>query len=158
VAVWSVTDDTIATPHARPTARQRASQAEMSPRDSCAPGIALAADCTSVESSIWLDGVTAARAPCAGAGTITEGGTEMRRVLSVTCGLLLLASAAWAADIEGTVKSIDMGDRAIVLEDGTRLVVAEGLNLDNVQEGKKVKLSYEEREGKNVVTTIDVTE
>jgi hypothetical protein len=80
----------------------------------------------------------------------------MRRVLSVTCGLLLLASAAWAADIEGTVKSVDTADRAIVLEDGTRLVVAEGMSMDKVQEGKKVKLSYEERDGKNVVTTIDV--
>src|SRR5512143_852716 len=82
---------------------------------------------------------------------------HMRRMLGITCGLLLIASAAWAADLEGKVKSVDTADRVIELEDGTRLWAAEGLSLDNVTEGANVKLSYEERDGKNVATSVEVT-
>jgi uncharacterized protein DUF1344 len=80
----------------------------------------------------------------------------MRRALSITCGLLLMAGAAWAADIEGTVKSVDTTDRVIELQDGTRVYAAEGMPIEQIQEGAKVKLSYEERDGKNVATSVEV--
>lgn len=81
----------------------------------------------------------------------------VRRIAGTVCAVLLVAStAAWAADMEGKIKSVDPGERVIVLEDGTRLWAAEGLDMDKLKEGAKVKLSYEERDGKNIVTGVEV--
>jgi hypothetical protein len=83
----------------------------------------------------------------------------MKKVLSVVAlAVMLAAGAAWAAEIEGKIQTIDAGDRMFVLEDGTRLWVAEGLSMDALKEGAKVKASYEERDGKNVTTSFDVSE
>ncbi len=83
----------------------------------------------------------------------------MRRIVGTTLALLLAVStAAFAADIEGKIRSVDPSDRVIVLEDGTRLWIAEGMPMDNLKEGASVKASYEERDGKNVVTGLTVSD
>ncbi|MGH7323055.1 MAG: DUF1344 domain-containing protein [Candidatus Rokuibacteriota bacterium] len=84
----------------------------------------------------------------------------MRKIVGLTLALLLVLSSApvWAADIEGKIQKVDSADRVIVLEDGTRLSVAEGMSLDNLKEGTKVKASYEERDGKKVLTNVQVSE
>jgi hypothetical protein len=83
----------------------------------------------------------------------------MKKVLSVVAlAVMLAAGAAGAAEIEGKIQTIDAGDRVFVLEDGTKLWVAEGLSMDSLKEGAKVKASYEERDGKNVTTSFDVSE
>ncbi len=84
----------------------------------------------------------------------------MRKIVGITLALLLVLSAAsgWAADIEGKIQKVDSTDRVIVLEDGTMLSVAEGIALDNLKEGTKVKASYEERDGKKVLTNVQVSE
>ena len=38
------------------------------------------------------------------------------------------------------------------------IFIAEGVAMDNLQEGKSVKASYEEREGKKVATIVEVSE
>ncbi len=84
----------------------------------------------------------------------------MRRVLGIAVVALLVLSAAgaWAGDVEGKIQSVNAMDRAIVLEDGTKLWVAEGLAMDTLKEGAKVKASYEERDGKNVVILFVISE
>jgi Cu/Ag efflux protein CusF len=84
----------------------------------------------------------------------------MKKALGIIPVLLLVVSAVsvWAADIEGKVQRVDSSDRVIVLDDGTKLWVAEGLAMDNIKEGTKVKVSYEERDGKNIVTTLQVAD
>jgi hypothetical protein len=83
----------------------------------------------------------------------------MRRLFGLTgVMLLVVVSAAWAGDLEGKVQSVDTPARVIVLDDGTRLSAAEGLSLDRLQEGIKVKLSYEEREGTKIVTAFEVVD
>jgi hypothetical protein len=83
----------------------------------------------------------------------------MRKLTSVLAlGLVLVAGAAMAAEIEGKIQSVDQGERVIVLDNGTKLWVAEGLSMDALKEGAKVKASYEERDGKNVTTSLDVSE
>ena len=67
-----------------------------------------------------------------------------------------LSGAAWAADIEGKVKSVDAGEKSFTLEDGTKIWVAEGVSLDMLKEGADVKASYEEKDGKNIATSIEV--
>jgi len=84
----------------------------------------------------------------------------MRKVVGIALALLLVIFAAgvWAADIEGKIQQVDTSGRVIVLEDGTRLWAAEGLAMDNLKEGTKVKASYEERDGRNILTGIQVSE
>ena len=82
----------------------------------------------------------------------------MRTVLGVALAMLLTlsAAAAWAGEIEGTIQKLDPAERTFVLDNGTQLWLAEGLSMENLKEGATVKASYEERDGKNVVTTLDV--
>lgn len=84
----------------------------------------------------------------------------MKRVVAaVLLGLVLMGAAgAWAAEIQGKIQSVDRLDRVIVLEDGTRLWLAEGLSMETLREGASVKAAFEEREGKNVITSFEVSE
>jgi len=83
---------------------------------------------------------------------------SMRKVLGVVLmGVLVLcAVSAWAGEMEGKIQAVDASDRSIVLSDGTKLSVAEGVSLDMLKEGTDVKVAYEERDGKNVATSIEV--
>ncbi|HXJ77651.1 MAG TPA: DUF1344 domain-containing protein [Candidatus Methylomirabilis sp.] len=84
----------------------------------------------------------------------------MRTVLGVTLALLLGlgVTLAWAEDISGKVQSVDQNERAFVLDDGSKIWVAEGVSMDALKEGASVKASYEERDGKKVATSIEVSE
>lgn len=84
----------------------------------------------------------------------------MRTVLGISLALLLGIgiTGAWAGDISGKVQTIDTAERAIVLDNGSKLWVAEGVPMDNLKEGDNVKASYEDRDGKMVVTTIEVSQ
>jgi len=84
----------------------------------------------------------------------------MRTVLGITLALLLGlgVTAGWAEDISGKVKSVDQSERAFVLDDGSKIWVAEGVSMDTLKEGASVKASYEERDGKKVATSLEVSE
>jgi Protein of unknown function (DUF1344) len=84
----------------------------------------------------------------------------MLRKLAIVALLLVFAAAApvWAEEISGKIQKVDTGDRSIVLEDGTQLWLGESVSADALQEGKTVKASYEEKDGKKVVTAIEVSE
>jgi hypothetical protein len=84
----------------------------------------------------------------------------MKKAVGIALALMLVVSVggAWADDIEGKIQSVDASDRVIVLEDGTRLWVAEGQAMDDLKEGAKVKASYEERDGTKVLTGIEVSD
>ena len=84
----------------------------------------------------------------------------MKKTLGIAIALLLVfaVAGAWAAEIQGKIKSADEQERSIVLEDGTQLWVAEGLPMDNLKEGASVKASYEMRDGKNVTTSLEVSD
>ncbi len=84
----------------------------------------------------------------------------MRKIATVMVAgwLAMSAAGAWAADVEGKVQSVDTSERVVMLDDGTKLHVAEGVSLESIKEGDEVKASYEERDGKNVATSIKVSE
>jgi hypothetical protein len=83
----------------------------------------------------------------------------MRVVIAVMLALLvsLTAAGAWADEVQGKVQTVNAAERMIVLEDGTQIWIAEGLALDDLKEGSTIKASYEERDGKKVATTIEVS-
>lgn len=82
----------------------------------------------------------------------------MRKVLGIAVALLLVLSVAgaWAGEIQGKIQKVEPTDRMFILEDGTQLWVSEGLSLDILKEGVSVKANYEERDGKKVVTGLEV--
>jgi len=84
----------------------------------------------------------------------------MKKVVGIVMALLLVfaVAGAWAEEIQGKIKAVDVAERAFSLEDGTQLWMAEGLPLDTLKEGASVKASYEERDGKKIVTSVEVSE
>ncbi|HEV8639910.1 MAG TPA: DUF1344 domain-containing protein [Methylomirabilota bacterium] len=70
--------------------------------------------------------------------------------------LALSFAGAWAGEIEGKIQTLDTSDRTIVLDNGTTLSVAEGVSMDMLKQGADVKVSYEERDGKNIATSVEV--
>ena len=83
----------------------------------------------------------------------------MKVVMAIAVALMLTLTAvgAWAEEVQGKVQTVDPGERTIVLEDGTKIWVAEGVSMENVKEGAAVKASYEERDGKKVATSLEVS-
>ena len=79
-------------------------------------------------------------------------------MLALALVLALGATGAWAEDIAGKIQSVDTADRAFVLEDGSKIWLAEGVSMDNLKEGTSVKASYEERDGKKIATTVELVE
>lgn len=53
---------------------------------------------------------------------------------------MLLSSVAFAGEMTGTVKEVDMTKHMIVLEDGMSVMTNESVKLDNVMAGDKVKI------------------
>lgn len=82
----------------------------------------------------------------------------MRAFFAITVGLMIIvasAVAASAADVEGKIQSIDAGERTITLDNGTKVWISDGMSTDNLKEGAEVKVSYEEKDGKNVATSVE---
>jgi Cu/Ag efflux protein CusF len=84
----------------------------------------------------------------------------MRRAMGLALAVLLgwSVAVASAAEVSGKVQSIDAGERVVVLDNGTKFWVAEGLPIDKLKEGAVVKASYEERDGKSVITALEVSD
>jgi hypothetical protein len=71
---------------------------------------------------------------------------------------LALTAAAAAADVEGKIKTLDSTEKSFVLEDGTKVWLGDGVSMDNLKEGSDVKASYDEKDGRNVATSVEVKE
>lgn len=84
----------------------------------------------------------------------------MKRIFGILMAVLLVLSAAsvWAGEIQGKIQKVNPADRMFVLEDGTQLWVAEGLSVDTLKEGASVKATFEERDGKKVITNFEVSQ
>ena len=69
-----------------------------------------------------------------------------------------LTAVAAAADVEGKIKTLDSTEKSFVLEDGTKVWLGDGVSMDNLKEGSDVKASYDEKDGRNVATSVEVKE
>jgi len=74
----------------------------------------------------------------------------MKTLLTTFVASLAFVGAAFAGEVEGKVQSIDA--TKIVLENGTELAIGEGVSVDGVQTGAKVKVVYDD--GTKMVTEI----
>ncbi len=74
----------------------------------------------------------------------------------VTVLLMFSVVGAWAAEMEGKIQTVDTSDRTLVLDNGMRVTVADGVVIEGLREGNEVKVTFEERDGKNVATIVEV--
>jgi ferric-dicitrate binding protein FerR (iron transport regulator) len=84
----------------------------------------------------------------------------LRKLAIVALVLVSMAVPLWAEEVSGKIQKMDTSDRSIVLEDGTQLWLAESVSVsaDQLKEGVTVKASYEEKDGKKVVTAIEISQ
>ena len=71
--------------------------------------------------------------------------------------MLALASAAQAAELEGVVKQLDTAASTLTLEDGTELRIPSQDLMDKLREGDKVLVTFEEKDGEKVVSSVEIT-
>lgn len=79
----------------------------------------------------------------------------MRILIGAVAATAILgaASAAFAADTTGVVKSIDMKTDMVTLSDGMAYTAAKGVSLSNVKVGEKVAVTYSQK-GKAMEATM----
>ena len=83
----------------------------------------------------------------------------MRRALLLMAALLVAVSVAWAAqEIEGKIMSVDAYGKMVTLHDGTTLRIPPDVKVqrDALKEGVTVKVTFEQKGGQNIVTSIVV--
>lgn len=83
----------------------------------------------------------------------------MRKTFISVAALAALAFAtpAFAQEVVGVIKTYEDGTRVIILEDGTRYTLSEGVTIKSYMPGMKVRYVVEDRGGTRYVTKI-VTE
>ena len=65
-------------------------------------------------------------------------------------------TVAWANDKEGTVKIIKVNERVMTLSDGTQLYWTDSVQVTDIKEGSKIKATYEPKDGKFMLTKIEI--
>jgi Protein of unknown function (DUF1344) len=78
--------------------------------------------------------------------------------LSVVTIVMVLAPLAYAADVQGKIKSVDPSGKMVTLDDGTMLTIPPTLKIEKqaLKPGTNVKASYEEKGGEKVATALMV--
>jgi len=70
-----------------------------------------------------------------------------------------VSGAAFAADVEGKIKSVEVNQRVLTLEDGTQLYWTESVTVtEAVKSGALVRATYEDQGGQFVLTSLEVLE
>jgi hypothetical protein len=85
------------------------------------------------------------------------GRIPMAPLVTLALPLGLTAGLAWGAEQLGVVKSVDPDRRTARLTDGTQLWLVPGLSLGLFALGRRVKVLYEERDGKKWVRSVEAT-
>jgi hypothetical protein len=85
----------------------------------------------------------------------TKTWSRVIRLTSVAVAIGARVGIAWGGEYLGTVRTIDQAQRTVLLSDGTRLWLLPGLSLELFGEGKRIKVIYEERDGKKWVRSVE---
>lgn len=80
----------------------------------------------------------------------------MKKLMSALCALAILtgAAAAMAADVTGTIKSIDTKAMTFTLDNGATYKAEKSVKLSSLRIGEKVKVAYEMKYGVNEASSV----
>jgi hypothetical protein len=68
----------------------------------------------------------------------------MNKILAALVASAAFVSMAFAGEVEGVVKSFDAATKTITLEDGSAYVLAEGVAVDGLAAGAKIKVTFDD--------------
>ena len=68
----------------------------------------------------------------------------MRKILATFAAMSAFVVAAYAAEVEGKVQSVDAATRTITLDDGQTFVAAEGVEIAQLEPGANVKITVDD--------------
>jgi Cu/Ag efflux protein CusF len=71
----------------------------------------------------------------------------MNRIVVSAAALLSLMGAASAAEVEGTVQTVDPTTRMVTLDTGESFTAPEDATLDDIAPGDKVKVTLDDSSG-----------
>ena len=77
-------------------------------------------------------------------------------IVAIIVAAALVPVAAFSADMEGKIQSVNASDRTITLDNGTTVWLGDGVQVDAMKQGADVKVSYEEKDGKPVASSVEV--
>ena len=80
----------------------------------------------------------------------------MTKILVAAVSILTMTGAAFAGEVEGVVTNYDPATKMIVLESGEAFRLADGVDLDGLQPGGKVVITYDD--GTTDATSVAVME
>ncbi|MEP9370894.1 DUF1344 domain-containing protein [Mesorhizobium sp. KR1-2] len=82
----------------------------------------------------------------------------MRSLIGALAAVLMISSAAYAAEAEGKIKAIDREKLSITLENGKSYKLPGEFDVDALQEGMDVLLAYDQVNGVNMITDMELPE
>lgn len=71
---------------------------------------------------------------------------------------LAFTAPTFAQEVVGVIKTYDNGTRVLILEDGTKYMLSEGVTVQEYKPGTKVRYIVEDRGGTRVITKIITVE
>ena len=80
----------------------------------------------------------------------------MRTLPGVIAAALLFSSAAFAAETEGLIKSIDKDNSTITLDDGKKYKLPGEFDVSSLKEGMDIVLAYDEVGGDRLITDMNL--
>ena len=80
----------------------------------------------------------------------------MMKIVLASVSVMAMTGAAFAAQVEGVVTNYDPATKMIVLESGEAFSLADGVQLDELQPGGKVLITY--NDGTTDATAVSVVE
>ncbi len=82
----------------------------------------------------------------------------MRTLVGSFAALLLLSSAALAAEAEGQIKKIDKEKQTITLDDGKSYKLPGEFDVEAIKEGMEILLAYDKVGKENLITDMQLSE
>ena len=82
----------------------------------------------------------------------------MRNLIAALATTVMLAGPAFAAQVEGHIKSINRDDLTITLDDGKSYKLPGEFDMESIKEGMDVLLAYDEIGGVAQITDMDLSE
>lgn len=80
----------------------------------------------------------------------------MRTLIGAVAAVLIMSGAAFAAEAEGQVKSIDKDKATITLDNGKSYKLPGEFDVDNIKPGMDVLLAYDVVGGENLITDMQL--
>lgn len=80
----------------------------------------------------------------------------MRTLIGAVAAVIMMSGAAFAAEAEGQVKSIDKDKAIITLDNGKSYKLPGEFDVDNIKPGMDVLLAYDVVGGENLITDMQL--